>query len=232
MTKIDMNLNWVIQHKDGAVTAKKGKDGSLNPYHTREAYTKRDSAETIGLQDDKGNTVVLVNVPSGAEVFQRHRQVPINFYNRFHDMTQTIPGHVNESTGRYVPEEKKTKTYPEITFDECWLIGYRTRKGADVTVYFKVLYPDGTIEEYDAWNVKPWLFPVELFAEELVDAADKDAEVTRLKTEYKVDEVAVAAKGKAVKGVQTQADPKKTALLTAQKQHVAGIEEAYNKRFS
>jgi hypothetical protein len=230
---IDMNLNWAIQHADGTVTAKRNPDGSLNPYHTRESNTKRDSPKTLALQDSKGNTIILIdNIPDGAEVFQRHRQVPVNYNNQFHTVTQTVPAHIDEASGRYVSESSITKTYPEVTYDNLWIIGYRIRNGGAVNVYFKVLYPDGLIEEYNDWGVKPWLFPVELFAEELLDADDMDSEIERLTAEYNVSEVATPVQGKMqAKGLNAKTDAK-NALLNQQKSHVDAIKAEYAKRFN
>jgi len=163
---MSMNYDWVIQHKNGKVT-KKHDDKGLNPYHTRDKTTKRDNVQTFALQDEQGKTIVLVNVPDGAEVFQRHRVTPINYFNRFHDMPETVPEHVEN--GRYVPAKTLSKSYPEITYDDVWMIGYRKREAdGSVTVYFKVVYSDGKIEEHNGWNERSWLFEPEWFSEEQV----------------------------------------------------------------
>jgi hypothetical protein len=161
-----MNLNWAIEHRNGQVTEKRDKQGNLNSYHTRQGHTKRGNAKTIALQDEAGNPKVIVEVPNGAEVFQRHRVCPINYNSQFHDVTTTILGHVEN--GLYIAETTQNKTYPEVTYQEVWIVGYRQRVGTVVTVYFKALYPDGKIDEHHGWTEKPWLFEPEWFPEENV----------------------------------------------------------------
>ena len=159
---MSMNYNWVLEHRNGQLTEKKNKQGNLNPYHTRSGHTKRDNVKTIALQDEQGNPKILVDVPVGAQVFQRHRVVPINYNNKFHEVTEIIPGHVEN--GLYLAEAKHTKTYPEITYQDVWIVGYRTA----TQVYFKALYPNGKIDEHHGWAEKPWLFEPEWFPEEAV----------------------------------------------------------------
>jgi hypothetical protein len=127
----------------------------------------RSNIQTFALQNEQGNTQVSVDVPPNGEVFQRHRVTAINYYSRFHDIAEQIPEHVEN--GRYIPAKTLVKTYPEITYDDVWLIGYRKRElDGIVTVFFKALYPDGKIEEHNAFNEKPWLYEPEWFAEEAV----------------------------------------------------------------
>jgi hypothetical protein len=159
---MSMNLNWAIEHQNGNVTQKRDAQGKLTSYHTRSKHAKRDNAKTIALQDESGKTAVLVSVPQGAEVWQRHRVVPINYYNRFHDVTTTVPAHLEN--GLYLAETSQTKSYPEITYQEVWMIGWRTK----TAVYFKALYPDGKIDEHHGFTEKPWLFEPEWFPEENV----------------------------------------------------------------
>jgi hypothetical protein len=164
-----MDYTWVIEHTNGDVTAKRDNKGVLHPYHLRGDISSVPNKEirTIGLQDEMGKPVVVVDVPKGAYVFQRHRTVPINYTGRTHEATQTIPSYV--SNGRFYAEKTVTKTYPEATYDDVWIVGYRKRKkDGSVTIFFKTVYPDGKIDEHHAWNEKPWLFEPEWFIEEQV----------------------------------------------------------------
>jgi hypothetical protein len=160
---MNMNLNWVMEHKNGQVTKKRDKQkGTLNPYHTRDKHTKRDNVKTIALQDENEVPMVLVDVPDGAQPFQRHRVIPINYFGRFHEVQETVPGHVEN--GRYVADKTVAKSYPEVNYDDVWIVGYRSA----TEVYFKALYSDGKIDEHHAWNEKPWLYEPEWFPEEAV----------------------------------------------------------------
>jgi hypothetical protein len=193
---MDMNLNWALEHKNGSVTSKKDKQGKLNVYSDVRSgkHAKRDNVKTIALQDSSGKTVVLVDVPDGAEVFQRHRggTQGVNYYNRFHTvntwvdnatgevkLTQVDNQQVQEptitevfdpATRRMIANlRKETKVLPEWTYSEFWLVGWRKRESdGTITVRFKALYPDGKIDEHNAWKEKPWLEEPEWLPEEQV----------------------------------------------------------------
>jgi hypothetical protein len=192
---MSMNLNWVITKTDDSVIAKKTVEGVLTPYHVREGATTtilavnkalatgeqveavkvepvavldRASVKTIALQDEEGKEKVSVDVPEGAEVFQRHRVVKINFNNKFVNITQVIPASYDEASGIASPEKTVIRSIPETTYQDVYLIGYRVRVDKEVQVFFKALYPDGKIEEYTAFGTKAWLYEPEWFPEETV----------------------------------------------------------------
>jgi hypothetical protein len=164
-----MNHIWVLEHKNGKVTKKKDA-GKLNAYHNREGHTKRDNVKTIGLQDEQGAPTLVVDVPDGAEVFQRHRgNIQINYFQRFHDVTETTPETFDPNSRTVISARTTTRRLGEITYGEVWLVGWRKREtDQTVTVYFKALYPDGKIDEHHGWNEKPWLYEPEWFAEEQI----------------------------------------------------------------
>ncbi len=165
-----MEYDWVIEHKNGQFTAKHNKDKNLNPYHTRDVHTKRDNVSTFGLQDTDGNVKALVNVPDGAEIFQRHRgNIAINYFNRFHDVTESTPETFDPQTRQAIPARAIIRRLGEITYGEVWLVGYRKRESdGTITVYYKALYPDGKVDEHHGWSEKPWLYEPEWFSEEKV----------------------------------------------------------------
>ena len=161
---MSMNYNWVIEHKNGQITAKRDQDKKLNAYHTRQEHVKRDNVKTFALQDEQGNPKVIVDVPDGAQIFQRHRVVGVNYYNRFHEVTESTPEHFDSTSHKFIPAKTTKRTIPEYTYDDVWLIGYRTA----TEVYFKAVYKDGKIDEHHGWNEKPWLYEPEWFPEEQV----------------------------------------------------------------
>lgn len=168
VNQTQMNYDWVIEQKNGKVTPKKDK-GVLTPYHTRSSHVPRDKIQTVMLQDEQGNPkAILDNIPDGAEIFQRHRYIPINYHDRYHTITESIPESFDPNTRQLTPAKSVTRTLPEWTYMEFWMIGYRRRVGASVEVYFKAVYPDGKIDEHHGWGEKPWLFEPDWFSEEQV----------------------------------------------------------------
>jgi hypothetical protein len=163
---------WSFEYADGKVMDKYNDDGTKNVYAGRigksvKVHVPLQDVKTAALTDVNGNVVVVMDVPEGAVVFQRRRVRDINYYNKFHLVTKTVPATVLD--GRYVAERQVTKTYPEYTYSEVWLLGYRKREPDDtIRVQFKAVYPDGKVEEYSQWNVKPWLKEPEWFSEEQV----------------------------------------------------------------
>jgi len=120
-------------------------------------------ATSIGLKDAAGNIVAVMDVPAGAKVFQRRRVRDVNYHGRYHDARVKVGGRLS-SSGRWIPERWLSKRVPEYTYSEFWLIGWRTK----TEVRYKVVYPDGLVEEFTEWNVKPWLYEPEWFTEEKV----------------------------------------------------------------
>jgi hypothetical protein len=253
---MDMNLNWVLEHKNGQVTAKKDAKGKLTPYTNKRnsEYAKRDNITTIALQESGGKTVVLVDVPDGAEVFQRHRGFingGINYYSRFHNvnfwvdnitgavlLTQVDNQQVQEPvitdvfdpfSRQLIPNIKKiSKVIPEWTYRECWIVGYRKREAnGTVTIKFKAVYPDGKIDEHTDFNIdgsKSWLAEPEYFAEEILDVDDKNAQIEQLKTKYRVPEIEEQL------SILTVESPKRKPLESHIK-HFHTLEAEYNRRF-
>jgi hypothetical protein len=168
---------WSFQYKNGKVMDKYNADGSKNVYCSREedkgkVHVPLQDVTAAALTDSEGNVVAVMDVPEGAVVFQRRRVRDINYYNRYHDIVTVVPECVID--GRYYPERKVTKRYPEYTYSEMWLIGWRKREvDGSMSVCYKAVYPDGKVEEYTDWNVKPWLKEPEFFDDETVDADDK-----------------------------------------------------------
>ena len=162
---------WVAEYKNGEVKGRYNKDGSKNVYHgldssgTPQAVSRK-GIKTWGFTDVNDKPVTVLDVPDGAQVFKRRRVMDINYYNRFHDVEETLGGKVEG--GRWVPEQKVVHRYPEYTYSEVWLIGWRLRVGGGVKVQFKAVYPDGKIDEYTAWDLQPWLYEPEWFSEEQV----------------------------------------------------------------
>ena len=160
-------LRWIIELKNGDIMDKYNEDGTKNVYANKVAgkvkvHVPIKEVKTVGLKDEKGNVLAVMDVPDGAVVFQRRRVRDINYYNRFHTATQTVGGKL--VGGRWVPERILSKQVPEYTYGECWLIGWRTSS----EVRYKCVYPDGKTEEYNAWDVKPWLYEPQWFSDEQV----------------------------------------------------------------
>jgi hypothetical protein len=161
---------WAIERKSGKVE-KYDEDDAKTVYHWKDNMGNlrsldRTNIKTWGATDDEGATVAVMDVPVGAVVFQRRRIMDINFNNQFHTAEEVVPA--GPVGGRWFPERKVVKTYPEYTYSEVYLVGWRKRDGNVVTVHFKAVYPDGKVEEYDAFNMKPWLDEPDWFTEEQV----------------------------------------------------------------
>jgi hypothetical protein len=192
---VNMNLNWVIEHKNGDVTSKHDGKGNLHPYHLRDGFSSvpNKTLKTIGLTDTAGHPVLIVDIPKGAYAFQRHRggRHGINYFNRFHTVTRwtdkegkviaikideqqvtepEITWTFNPDTRQNEPNlYKHVQVIPEWTYTEYWMVGWRKREADNsVTVFFKVLYPDGKIDEHHSFTEKPWLEEPEWFPEEQV----------------------------------------------------------------
>ena len=160
-------LRWSIEYKNGDVMDKYNEDGSKNVYCQKESgkpkvYVPLTDAKTIGLKNSTGDIIAAMDVPDGAVVFQRRRVIDINYHNRFHQQTVIVPAGVYR--GRWYPERKVTKKFPEYNYGECWLIGWRT----STELKYKCVYPDGKTEEFTEWNAKPWLGEPEWFPDEQV----------------------------------------------------------------
>ena len=156
---------WSIEYNNGNVMDKYNADGTKNVYCQKQdgkpkVFVPLTDVASIGLTDADGNIIAAMPVPDGAVVFQRRRVRDINYYNRFHTATTTVPA--GAFAGRWYPERQVTKTYPEYTYGECWLIGWRT----STELRYKCVYPDGKVEEYTEWGVKPWLYEPQWFPDE------------------------------------------------------------------
>lgn len=180
---------WAQEKKDGSVLAKYNADDTKNLYHWRDEqgvlYTMdRANLTSWGVTDAKGKAAAVLDVPEGAQVFQRRRVIDINYFNRFHDVHVKIGGKV--VGGKYLPERVVTRRYPEHTYGECWLLGYRVRKpNGQLEVKGKVVYPDGKVEDFTKFGQKPWLGEPDWFEEELVDDEDKALQSERLAKKYR-----------------------------------------------
>lgn len=163
---------WSFEYASGDVMDKYNEDGSKNIYAGREnkkakVHIPLTDVVSLGLTDAEGNLATVMDVPSDATVFQRRRVMDINYFNRFHDAVKESPAGVFQ--GRWYPKSSRTKRYPEYTYSEVWIIGWRRREADDsITVRFKAVYPDGLVEEYTEWLVKPWLGELVWLPEEQV----------------------------------------------------------------
>ena len=160
-------MRWFINYKNGDSIDKYNGDGTKNVYCQKEqgnpkVYVNLNEASSIGLTDNNGNLITTLDVPDGAVVFQRRRVRDINYDNKFHSFTTTVPAGVYG--GKYYKEKQVTKMYPERTYGECWLVGWRT---SDALCY-QVVYPDGKVDEFTEWDTKPWTYEPEWFADEQV----------------------------------------------------------------
>ena len=175
---------WSFEYASGDVMDKYNVDGTKNVYSGREnkkarVFVPLDNVVTAGLTDADGNLATVMDVPVGAVVFQRRRVMDINYFNRFHDAEVVTPEGVYG--GRWYPESKRMKRFPEYTYSEVWFIGWRLREADDsISLRFKVVYPDGVVEEYTEWGVKPWLGELEWLPDEILDEADGLAQAERI----------------------------------------------------
>lgn len=163
---------WSFEYESGDVMDKYNEDGTKNIYAGREnkkakVHVPLTGVVSAGLTDADGNLATVMDVPSDATVFQRRRVMDINYFNRFHNAEVVSPAGVYG--GRWYPESRRMKRFPEYTYSEVWIIGWRRREADDsITVRFKAVYPDGLVEEYTEWSVKPWLGELEWLPEEQV----------------------------------------------------------------
>lgn len=182
-------LRWSFEYADGSVMDKYNEDGTKNIYAGREdkkakVFTPLTGVVSAGLTDPDGNIASVMDVPEGALVFQRRRVMGINYYNRFHPHEVVIPSGVRN--GRWRPEVKRMKQVPEYNYDEVWIIGWHKREADDsITTRFKAVYPDGTVEEYTEWAVKPWLGELEWLPHEMLDDADMVAQADRMSVKHR-----------------------------------------------
>ena len=160
-------MRWALERKNGKATRKYNEDGSKNVYHHGGKTLDRDGIKNWGLTDEQGNVVATLSVPDGAVVFQRRRNISINYRDKWYDVTQVLPP--TQIGGKMLPERKVTRRLPEQYYAEVWLHGWRRREAdGSVTVSFKAVYPDGKVEDYTEWDAKPWLYEPQWFSEEEV----------------------------------------------------------------
>jgi len=160
-------MRWAVERKDGKTLGKYNVDGSKNVYHHRGKTLDRSNIKTWGLTNEAGNAVAVMDVPEGAVVFQRRRNISINYRDKWYDVEQTLPPVLVGN--KMLPERKVKRRFPEQYYDMVWIHGWRKREAdGSVTVSFKAVYPDGRVEDYTAFGVKPWLYEPLWFSEEQV----------------------------------------------------------------
>jgi hypothetical protein len=159
---------WSIENTDGTVMTKYNDSGSKNVYADKSnVIVPIAKAKLISLTNAEGKEVASLDVPAGAVVFQRRRQISINFNNKFYDVQETVPA--TRVGNVMLPAKTVTKTIPEQYYDQVWLIGWRRREAdKSVSLQFQAVYPDGLIEEYTAFGVKSWLYEPQWFTQEQV----------------------------------------------------------------
>ena len=160
-------LRWSIELKNGDIMDKYNDDDTKNVYSSREngqikVHAPIKEAKSIGLKDDKGNVVAVMDVPDGAVVFQRRRVRDIPYHGKFVTATKKVGGELIGN--RWIPERTLTKKVPVYDYGQCWLIGWRTA----TELRYKCVFEDGRVDEYTEWDVKPWLYEPEWFPAEQV----------------------------------------------------------------
>ena len=180
---------WVYEYADNTVISKYNEDGTKNRYAGREdgkakVFIPLTGVTSAGFTDADGNVVTVIDVPEGATVFQRRRVTKINYFNRFHEAEVIIPEGVRR--GRWWPEKRRMKMFPEINYEEVWIIGWHKREDdGSITTYFKACYPRGPIDEYSEWGLKKWLYELEWLPHEMLDDADMVAQADRMSVKHR-----------------------------------------------
>jgi hypothetical protein len=174
--EVQGQYRWAITYNDGTVLAKYNRDNTKNIYADKgKVIIPLSNASSISLFDAKGAEVTKLAVPEGAVVFQRRRGawgaggLRINYYDRWHDVEEIVPGFYDKSRKMWVAGRTIIRHVPEVTYEECWIIGWRKReKDNSVTVAFDAVYPDGKVDHHISFNEKPWLFEPQWKTEEQV----------------------------------------------------------------
>ena len=165
-------LRWSFEYRDGKTASKYLDTQTKNVYAAREGAEAKvqiplKDVSVAALTDEQGNLAAVIEVPEGATVFQRRREVVVNYNGKFYDYTETVPA--SRTAGGMTPERQITRRLPEVTYDQVWLVGWRRREAdGSVTVRYKAVYPDGKVDEHTEFNTKPWLYEPEWFIEEQV----------------------------------------------------------------
>lgn len=152
-------LRWVIETKNGDVMDKYNDDNTKNIYASKEGtgtarkvkvHAPITEAASIGLKDDQGNVIAVMDVPDGAVAFQRRRVMDIPYNFKKVTATKKVGGKLIDN--RWIPERTLTKQVPVYEYGQCWLIGWRTA----TECRFKVVFEDGRVDEYTEFATKPY----------------------------------------------------------------------------